>query len=302
MTDTLLFLVDSVLFFGISLSGIYLFIFALASMFKRTDSYPKAEKKHRFIILIPTGITLPAQNYPEELYDVLPYDKLPETVQALDSTRYDMAIILGEASQISTRLLQEVNDAYSVGITALQLHHIIEDRSTRKLRRQALSEEINHAIFKKGHTRLGLSSAWDGTDVAVELKWLQKNLKSSKSNLERRLLRQRIFIEYLEQTSVGSPAVRTQLQPISRKKVFSDLPEAILTGNWDYADKLFQRLLPSWKTLLVVTSILSIAITWYDWSLSLKWWGGLFCLLLTICFAIPDYLVEKKKKRNHKNR
>lgn len=302
MTDTLLYIVDSVLYFGITLSGIYLFVFALASMLKRADRYPKAKEKHRFIVLLPTGTTLRAQEYPKELYDVLPYDKLPEAVQGLDGSRYDVAVILGETTTPSPRLLQEVNKAYDAGTIAMQLHHTIEERSTRKLRRQALCEEINHSLFKQGHTGVGLSSALDGMDIAVELSWLQKNLKSAKSNLERRLLRQNIFIDYLEHASVGSPAPRMRTHTLSRSKALSDLPEAVLGGHWDYANKLFQRLIPSWKTLLILTPLLAVATTCYDSSLSPKWWGGVFCLLLTLCFAIPDYLVEKKKKCKFKNK
>lgn len=297
MTEQILSVADSILFLCISLSGIYLFVFALPTIFKRTEKYPRAKKKHRYALLLPTDTTLPALDYPEELYDVCFYEKLHETVQSLDSTKYDMALVLGKSPSVSPTMLQEVNNAYDAGIVAMQLHHIIEKRSTRKLRLQAISEEINHAIFKQGHTQLGLSSAMDGMNIAIELEWLQKNLKSPKSNLQRRLLRQHIFIEYLEKTIVSSPNPEMPTHVISSKKVLSDFPEALLSGNWDYADKLFQRLLPSWKTLLVAAGILSVATTCVAGALSVKWWILFFCLLLTICFAIPDYLIESKKKR-----
>lgn len=301
MAATLLSLADTLLFLCISLSGIYLFVFALASMRKRVDSYPKAKSKHRFALLLPADAPTPALDYPTELYDIHPYVNLHEAVPTLDDTKYDVAVVLGESSRVSPSLLQEVNNAYDAGITAMQLHHIIEPRHTPKLRRQAVGEETNHAIFKQGHTRIGLSSAMDGTDMAMELTWLQKNLKSPRSNLERRLLRQRIFIEYLEQAIVYSTAPRTRTHEIAGGKVLSDFPEALFTGNWDYADKLFQRLLPSWKVLLSTVGILSVATTCYNGgAFSIKWWILLFCLLFTVCLAIPDYLVETKKKRKSK--
>lgn len=300
MTETLLSLADTLLFLCISLSGIYLFVFALASMCKRAERYPKAKSKHRFALLLPPSTPTPILDYPEELYDIYPYENLHEAVPTLDETKYDIAVVLGESAHVSPALLQEVNNAYDAGITAMQLHHIIEPRHKRKLRLQAVSEETNHAIFKQGHTRVGLSSAMDGTDMAIELKWLQKNLKSPKSNLERRLLRQRIFIEYLEQAIVYSPTPRARTHEIARGKVLSDFPEALFTGNWDYADKLFQRLLPSWKVLLITTGILSAVTTCYNGTFSVKWWILLFGLLFTVCLAIPDYLVETKKKRKSK--
>lgn len=300
MVETILSIADSILFFCICLSGIYFFVFALATMLKRTEKYPKAKKKHRYALLLPTGASLPALDYPEELYDIHFYGKLHETVQALDDTKYDVAVVLGENPQVSPSILQEINDAYDAGTTTIQLHHVIEKRSTRTLRRQAINEEINHAVFKQGHTLLGLSSAMDGMDMAIELKWLQKNMKSARSNLERRLSRQQIFTDYLARTVVSSPNARTRTHIISGKKVISDFPEAILQGNWEYADKLLQRLLPSWKTLLITTSVLAITMSCYNGALSIKWWIALFCLLFTVSLAIPDYLVETKKKRKLK--
>lgn len=300
MTELILSIADGILFVCISLSGAYFFVFALATMLKRTERHPKAETKHRYALLLPRGTQPPMLDYPEEYYDIHFYDTLHETVQTLDNTQYDVAVVLGEGSHVSPSMLQEVNNAYDAGITAMQLHHIIEQRSTRKLRRQAVDEEINHAIFKQGHTLFGLSSGMDGTDMAMELKWLQKNLKSSKSNLERRLLKQGVFIDYLIHTPVCSPAPRTRTHVVSGKKIVSDLPEALLTGRWEYADKLLQRLLPSWKTLLIATSILSVGMSCYSGALSVKWWILLFGLLFTVCLAIPDYLVETTKKRKSK--
>lgn len=300
MTETLLSITDTLLFLCIGLSGAYLFVFALASMCKRAERYPKAKTKYRYALLLPTGAQPPVLDYPEESYDIHFYDTLHETVQALDSSLYDVAVVLGEDARVSPSMLQEVNNAYDAGITALQLHHVIEQRSTRKLCWQAVCEEINHAIFKQGHTLLGLSSGMDGIDMALELKWLQKNLKSPKSNLERRLLRQGIFIDYLAHTPVCSPAPRIRTHTISYKKVFTNLPEALFTGQWEYADKLFQRLLPSWKALLIATGILTVGISCYNGAMSVKWWVLLFGLLFTVCLAIPDYLVEPKKKRKSK--
>lgn len=300
MVETILSITDSILFFCISLSGIYFFIFASATTFKQTEKYPKAKKKHRYALLLPTGTSIPMLDYPEELYDIHFYGQLHETVQSLDDTKYDMAVVLGKDAQVSSSMLQEINDAYDAGTTAMQLHHVIENRSTRKLRLQAINEEVNHSVFKQGHTLLGLSSAMDGVDMAIELKWLQKNLKSAKSNLERRLLRQQVFTDYLVRTIVSSPNARMRTHEISGKKVLSNLPEALLHGNWEYTDKLFQHFLPSWKALLISTGTLAIAMSCYNGELSIKWWVLLFCLLLTVSFAIPDYLVETKKKRKLK--
>lgn len=298
MTDTFLSLADSLLFLLICLPALYLLLFALASLVRRTDRYSRAKNRYRYAVLIPADATLSPQEYPEDLYRVYPYRNLPETVQALDEAKYDMVVILGTFTRVSPQLLLEINNAHAAGITAMQLHHAmeIENPVVRKAHRQALTEEINYTLFRQGHTQLGFSSALNGMDIAIELPWLKKNFKGPKSNLERRLLRQNIFIEYVEQPLVYSPEPRKPTHCIKRGKALSDLPEAILTSNWDYVNKLFQRLIPSWKTEIIIVSGIAIIMSCCNWLLSLKWWILLFGLLFTVCLAIPDYLVETKKK------
>lgn len=289
--------IDSVLFLCFSISLIYLFVFAIAASFRRTDIYPPARKKYRYAVLIPENSVFAAQNYPAELYDVIPVCSLYETIKEMDPANYDLAVILGETDRVSPNLLDEINRAYEAGTTAIQLHHIITPRNSRKLRIKAINEEIRNSFFKQGQIRIGLSSAMDGKDMVLEFAWLKKNLKSPKSNLEKRLARQNIFVEYLENSCVESRTPRIPQYHVRIFRAVAALPEAILTANWDYLNKIVQWLLPSWVTLLIGATLIAILMTAYEWTSSLKWWGALFALIFTICLAIPDYLVEKTSKK-----
>ncbi|MEG0038716.1 MAG: hypothetical protein RR711_06030 [Bacteroides sp.] len=289
---------DTVLFLIILLPCIYLFVFAWAAA-RKENKYPKTAHKHRYAILIPIGTDICEQEYPQELYDLYHYETLSETVHALDPEKYEMAVILGQGSSVPPFLLSSINEVYDAEITAIQLHHIIEPRSTRKLRYQAITEEVNQTIFRHGHIQMGLSSGCSSMDMAVELRWLQENLKSPKSNLAHKLLQQNIFIEYLSQVSVSSPTAHTLSHTVSRRKALSTALEAAIIGQWSYADKLFQRLIPSWKTLLIIIAVLAVATTSYNLFAAVKWWMLLLWLLFTISLAIPDYLIEDKKKRRN---
>ncbi len=296
MIDTLFHIANNFFFFCITLSGIYLFVFALLALFRYSGKYPAAEKKYRFALLVPPQTHIGDLKYPKELYTVVTYNDPVATVRELDESRYDITVILGEATHVSPLLLQDVNDAYDAGAMAMQLHHIIEHRPTGKIRRKAIREEVRNSIYRQGHVQAGLSSALEKTDIAIDTQWLKQNLKTAKSNLESRLLRQNIFIEYLHHTYVYSDSPRPLPYFMSKWKALYRLPGVLLAGNWDYADKLFRQLIPSWKVLFVICSIGCIATTCYDWTLSLRWWLLLFGLSFTICLAIPDYLVEKKNK------
>lgn len=295
--NTLIQTVDSILFFCTSLSAIYLFTFAVAALFKRTDRYPRTSKKARMVLLIPTEDSFDKQEYPEDLYKITAYDDLSQTVKSLQEGAYDVAVILGKGSNVSPLLLEEINRAYQAGVTAIQLHAVADNRTTRRLKWKAIHEEIGNSLFKQGAIRLGVSSTLTGVDMAIDMNWLQKNLKSKKSNLEKRLARQALFVEYLEHIQVHSAEVRIPSYRVKRLKALSALPEAMMTANWDYCHKIVLWLLPSWRTMLVSTAALSLLTLCYDWTSSLKWWGMLFVLLFILCLAIPDYLVEKRKKK-----
>ena len=277
MADTLFYTADSIFFLCIAIAGIYLFVFALAALFRRSEKYPATGNMHRFILLVPPGTEI--------------------CIKELDESLYDIAIILGETTNVSPCLLKEINNAYGSGTMAMQLHHIIECRPTRKIRWKAIHEEIRNSIFRQGHVQTGLSSALEKTDIAIDFKWLKQNLRSPKSNLESRLLQQNIYIEYMDHIHIYSNTPRPRPYSMSKRKAVSKLPAVLMEGNWDYADKLFRQLLPSWRILLLFSSIWCIIATCYDWRASLSWWFLLFALLFTLCLAIPDYLVEKKKKK-----
>ena len=296
MIDTLFHIVNDFFFFCIILSGIYLFIFALIALFRHSGKYPATEKKYRFALLVPLQTHIENLKYPKELYTVITYNDPVLAVRELDENQYDIAVILGETTHVSPLLLQDINDAYDAGVMAMQLHHIIEHLPTGKIRREAIREEIRNSIYRQGHVQAGLSSALEKTDIAIDTKWLKQNLKSPKNNLESRLLMQNIFIEYLHYAHVYSDSPRPLPSSMSTWKALSKLPVTLLAGNWDYADKLFRQLVPSWRVLFLICSIWCIIATCYAWTLSLRWWFLLFGLLFTLCLAIPDYLIEKKKK------
>lgn len=296
--DTFIQTTDFILFLCFSLMTVYLGVLAIAASLRNDTPYPQAGKRHRFAILVPPGSTsLPLPHYPEELYQVFTYEDLTEAIAALNENDFDGVVVLEETTRIEPAFLEEINSVFDAGIQAIQLRHITEKRSTRKQYFQALNEEITQALFGTGATRLGVSSALYGADMVLDLKWLKKNQKSRKSNLERRLVRQGIFVEYLEKVKVYSSDIRAPRYKVRFSKALRALPEAIFTAHWDYCNKILRWILPSRKTNLISIALIATALLCYDWSLSLKWWSLLYILMFIICLAIPDYLVRQKTKK-----
>lgn len=125
----------------------------------------------------------------------------------------------------------------------------------------AAIEEMNNSIFRKGHIRLGFSSALTGSGMAFDFRWFVRNIIHTHSTgedkeLEELLLRQGIHIEYIDtletlDEKVRQPdALRNQrrrwiaTQLFLALKMGRNLPTALLNGNGDYLLKTLKPLSP----------------------------------------------------------
>lgn len=90
---------------------------------------------------------------------------------------------------------------------AIQAHRTAKNRNTDIAVLDGLSEEVNNSIFRRGHVRLGISSALIGSGMIFNYQWFHDNVKhlvttGEDKELEVLLLKQRIFIEFLDEVYV----------------------------------------------------------------------------------------------------
>ena len=298
MIDSYIYIIDDLVFFCTGLLLLYLFVMAIASHFKHI-TYPKAQKEYGCAILVPEGSILP-DVYKEEEYEFITYSDLYQAINSLDQERYDLVLFLSNTvCALSPQLLNKIYNAYDAGVQAIQLHTIVENRKGIRNRFRAIREEIKNSLCRAGNTQFGLSSNLLGTNMAIDLKWLQKNMKSSKTNIERKLFRQNIYIDYLPDVIVYCQSAPACPYRKRIRKTTSYLLPSIFEGNWSFCNRIVQQLTPSPLKLCIFVSIWTSLITVYNWTLSFGWWIALFGLLITYSLAIPDYLVEDKKKKKH---
>jgi len=345
---------DTILFFLMAISVGYLFVFAAASMSRRNSPYPLAKKKYRFAILFPaykedkvieqTAQSFLQQEYPKESYDVvvisdkmkdstnqrlrqLPIDLLivdfenSSKAKALNfgmdqlaDREYDMIVILDADNTVQPNFLQQICNAYESGASVIQAHRIAKNLNTNTAILDAVSEEINNSIFRKGHIRLGLSSALIGSGMTFEYGWFKENIKKVSSagedkELEMLLLKQRIYIDYMEDVLVYDEKTQKEdafqnqrrrwlsAQFASLWEALPDLPHAISSKNIDYCDKIAQWMMLPRVLLIGIIGLLSVTTSLLDWEWSIKWWILLFVLFLALCMATPDYLINKQLKK-----
>lgn len=207
--------------------------------------------------------------------------------------------------------MNEINKAFSFGIRALQVHRIAKEPETDMAILDAASEEINNSFFRRGHIRLGLSSALSGSGMAFEYKWFKKNIKNISSvgedkELELQLLRQGIYIDYLEDVFAYDQKVQNQQVFYNQRRRWMAsqydnlvrgmkyISEALTAGNIDLCNKLIQwamlpRLILLGFIFVVAVLFLFINIFW-----AIKWWILLMFMCLSLAIAIPDEMVNER--------
>lgn len=354
MAGHIVHIADLILFFCMGISVVYLFIYAFASMFKRTPAYGAAKKQHRYAVLFPaykedkvivSSVTaFLAQAYPRTHFEVVVIsdqmkDETNEALAALDITLlkanytdsskakalqlaihsldenlFDAIIIMDGDNLVEPDYLRKVNDAYDAGHRAIQTHRMAKHRNSSTAMLDAASEEMNNSIFRKGHVRLGISSALIGSGMVFEYAWFKKNIFEASTagedkELEALLLKQRIYIEYLEDAHVYDEKIPKDAAFYNQRRrwlaanygilahTISDLPKAIASGNWSYVDKILQWIMLPRIILLGAIGFFALITTLYDWTLSIKWWGLLCLLMGTLLIAIPNYLMTKELAR-----
>ena len=95
---------------------------------------------------------------------------------------YDAVIILDGDNIIDQDFLDQVNDAFEIAATkAIQTHRISKNRDTAAARMDAIFEEINNAIFRRGHISCGLSAALAGSGTVFDFNWYKTNVMYAKN-------------------------------------------------------------------------------------------------------------------------
>lgn len=224
---------------------------------------------------------------------------------------YDLVVLLDAGNIVDTEFLTDINDAYETAATkAIQAHRISKNRDTAAARMDAVFEEINNNIFRKGHINVGLSAALASSGVAYDFNWFKENVMRTRTSgedkeLEALLLRQSIFIDYFENIYVYTEKKRTteklneqrgrwaiqQMQNLFRNVKY--LPGAILSKQYDLADKIIQWMLIPRTTLVGIIMLMCIILPFIYFTIAIKWWILAALILFFFALATPDYLVDE---------
>jgi cellulose synthase/poly-beta-1,6-N-acetylglucosamine synthase-like glycosyltransferase len=226
---------------------------------------------------------------------------------------YDVAIILDADNIMVPGCLEKVNDAFQQGFQAVQSHRIAKNRNTPVAILDAMSEEINNHLFRRGQRAMGFSSNTIGSGMAFGFSKIKEiyNKPGILGNpacdreVDFEMMKADICIEFADDAyvldeKVSSKAVfekqRTRWleSQIIHLRLFFDKKSGHLPKTKDYWNKLFCNMAPPRLiflfsyflvfVLFVVEYLTGFSILYPPYI----WWLGLTALyLLTFIIAIP---------------
>lgn len=227
---------------------------------------------------------------------------LAAAVDSLGPDAADAVAILDADNLASPSFLSSIDDAMCAGARAIQAHRTAKNEDTPVAVIDAVSEEINNSIFRSGHCALGISSALIGSGMAFEYGWFADNVRKFTTSgedkeMELQLLRDGIFVEYLEDEKVLDEKTRTRQNYAKQRRrwiasQYNLMSDAIrnfkdVKDKTGYADKLFQWCFPPRMILIGAVPFLALLLTVFGSPFALWWWILTALLVIALLMAMP---------------
>jgi len=335
----------------LGLATLYILIFSIASLFYKQKKYTDNGNMKKMAVLIPgykedeviievANLAL-EQDYPSHLYDVviiadsfkaetlktlktLPiklievsFEKstkskaLNKAMASLESD-YDIAVVLDADNVMATDFLKKINAAFEHDFIAVQGHRTAKNVNNSWAVLDAISEEINNNIFRKGHRVLGLSSAIIGSGMAFRYQYFKTLMLTVTAiggfdkEIELKMLKEGRKIVYLDDAMVYDEKIqKSEVFGNQRRRwlsaqfhyfktdILCAFKHLILKGNIDYFDKAIQFIQPPRILLLGAVIIFSVSFILTNYLLDnqvylTNYWIVLaIACVLSFIFSVP---------------
>lgn len=345
--------IQLILLLLLGFATLYILIFSVAGLFYKEQVYKTSGQRKKIAVLIPgykedevileVAASALQQNYPSNDFDVIiiadsfqketitALKKLPVKLievsfdkstksKALNSAMallpevYDIAVILDADNLMEESFLAKINAAFSKETVAIQGHRTAKNLNNSWAILDAVSEEINNHIFRKGHRVLGLSSAIIGSGMAFKYDYFKFLMSEATAvggfdkEIELRMLKEGHLIQYLHDAIVYDEKIQkadvfgnqrrrwlsAQLHYF-RKDFLNALKDLLLKGNLDYFDKALQFIQPPRVLLLGSLILFSTLFIFSNYllhsnsMLSISWMIISAACMLSLIISIPRH-------------
>ena len=342
----------------VGLATLYIFVFSIVGLFYRHNRKKTANKIRKIAVLIPgykeddviieVAAEALKQSYQADKFEVviIADSFQPETLNSLrqmpikvievsfdKSTKskalnkameqlsdiYDIAVILDADNVMAFDFLEKINIAFESDFKAVQGHRAAKNLNNGLAVLDAVSEEINNHIFRKGHRVLGLSSAIIGSGMAFDYQYFKSMMSTVTAiggfdkEIELKMLKAGHRIEYLDDAYVFDEKIsKADAFTNQRRRWLSaqlhyftqDIGSAVIhlftKGNIDYFDKAIQFIQPPRILLLggvLVSTLIFSLINLFlnnNQDITIAWISVASACILSFLFSIPKEYYSKK--------
>lgn len=336
-----------IFFLYLAATSLYLLIFAVASLLNLPTSGDTSSNTLRYAVLIPCfqedEVILEVarealeQQYPSTHFDIIiiadhfraetidQLKKLPLIVfevnfeistktrainyalRNLPDGQYDAVCILDADNIMESDFLSKISKSFSHRYVAVQGHRVAKNMNTSFAVLDAISEEINNQLFRKGQRIFGLSSALIGSAMAFEYTYFKKMMAEVEvvggfdKELEIKLLKSGFKINYVPDAYVFDEKVQNaKVFSLQRRRWLSAqvhyfgnhfLPatKALLKqGNVEYFNKAIQYLQLPRILLLGVLFLVTLSSFLTGFPIQPFWWLAAFATtVLALLISVP---------------
>lgn len=228
---------------------------------------------------------------------------------------YDVVIFLNPSDTIAANFLVELNRILQSGIRFMQLHKKPLNLNSSAAILSCTMDEINNSIFRKGHVVCGMPSSLSNSAYVLDYNWYKNNVsllhgKDGEKSLETQLLKNGVFVDYVEDVCVYTKPFTSSEQIRKQKKgwaeshvasVFSNVKQllpAVFKRKINLSDKIFQWLMPTRLVLMAIIIIMSLLLPFIYFTMAIKWWAVFLIVTFAFALATPDYIVDRNWSRS----
>ena len=336
----------------LGLASLYFLVFAMASHLYREKNSERIDRTDRVTVLIPAykedevivETARSAMNHYSEnaVLDVMviadslkpeTHDRIRETgamvlpvtfetstksralnkgLKAIKS-KCDYVIILDADNRMESGFVDRILNAARQGYRVVQGHRTAKNNNTSLAVLDGISEEVNNAIFRRGHRVLGLSASLIGSGFISEYSLLKELMQKARAvggfdkELELMLLERKITIGYASKAHVYDEKIQESGAFVNQRRrwlaaqfiyfgrnIGKGFVQLIGRGNIDYFDKLLQFVLPPRIVTTGFAALFSaFRLTEMIWNrnatgeMALAWISLMGVSLLAIILSIP---------------
>ena len=158
----------------------------------------------------------------------------------LSDTEYDIIVVSDADNHMAPDFLSRINVAFEQGWRAVQGHRVAKNTDTGVATLDAISEEINNHMFRKGSRVLGSSASIIGSGMAIETALMKKAMANLLTiggydkELEMNIVLNGHTVGYLDKAFIHD-------EKVANRAVFENQRTRWIAAQWQFLTGYFRR-------------------------------------------------------------